>query len=83
MYLPYFGQDLESKKKVVGILAHVWFLCQFFVKNARNDSRTPFEQPKSDKIWKSGKYRNPKEQSENGRFRHLKYLNSVIFKTAT
>ena len=24
MYLPYFGQDLESKKKVVGILAHVW-----------------------------------------------------------
>ena len=24
MYLPYFGQDLESKKKVIGILAHVW-----------------------------------------------------------
>ena len=24
MYLPYFGQNLESKKKVVGILAHVW-----------------------------------------------------------
>ena len=24
MYLPYFGQDLESKKRVVGILAHVW-----------------------------------------------------------
>ena len=24
MYLPYFGQDLESKKKVFGILAHVW-----------------------------------------------------------
>ena len=23
MYLPYFGQDLESKKKVDGILAHV------------------------------------------------------------
>ena len=23
MYLPYFGKDLESKKKVVGILAHV------------------------------------------------------------
>ena len=23
MYLPYFGQDLESKKKVVGILAQV------------------------------------------------------------
>ena len=24
MYLPHFGQDLKSKKKVVGILAHVW-----------------------------------------------------------
>ena len=24
MYPPYFDQDLESKKKVVGILAHVW-----------------------------------------------------------
>ena len=24
MYLPYFGQDLESKKEVVGILARVW-----------------------------------------------------------
>ena len=24
MCLPYFGQDLDSKKKVVGILAHVW-----------------------------------------------------------
>ena len=24
MYLPYFGRDLESKKNVVGILAHVW-----------------------------------------------------------
>ena len=23
MYVPYFGQNLESKKKVVGILAHV------------------------------------------------------------
>ena len=23
MYLPYFGQDLESTKKAVGILAHV------------------------------------------------------------
>ena len=23
MYLPYFGQDLESKKKMAGILAHV------------------------------------------------------------
>ena len=33
MYLPYFGQDVESKKNVVGILAHVWnqlsvFNCQ-------------------------------------------------------
>ena len=25
MYLPSFGQDLESKKKVFGILAHVWY----------------------------------------------------------
>ena len=25
MHLPYFGQDLESKIKVVGILAHVCF----------------------------------------------------------
>ena len=24
MYIPYFGPDQESKKKVVGILAHVW-----------------------------------------------------------
>ena len=24
VYLPYFGQDLGSKKKVAGILAHVW-----------------------------------------------------------
>ena len=24
MYLPNFGKDLESKKKVLGILAHVW-----------------------------------------------------------
>ena len=24
MYLPYFGQDLESKIKVVGFLTHVW-----------------------------------------------------------
>ena len=24
MKLPYFGQDLYSKKKVLGILAHVW-----------------------------------------------------------
>ena len=24
MYLPYFDQDLGSKKKVAGILAHVW-----------------------------------------------------------
>ena len=24
MYFPYFGQDLESKKEAVGILAHVW-----------------------------------------------------------
>ena len=23
-YLAYFGHDLESKKRVVGILAHVW-----------------------------------------------------------
>ena len=26
MNLPYFGQDLESKKEAVGILAHVWRL---------------------------------------------------------
>ena len=25
MYFPYFSQDLESKKKVVWILAHVWW----------------------------------------------------------
>ena len=24
MYLPYFGQNLDSKKKTVGILAYVW-----------------------------------------------------------
>ena len=24
MYLPYIGQDLDSNKKAVGILAHVW-----------------------------------------------------------
>ena len=30
MYLPYFGQDLESKKKVVGILAHVWLRAGLF-----------------------------------------------------
>ena len=24
MYLPYFVQEFEAKKKVVGILAHVW-----------------------------------------------------------
>ena len=26
MYLPYFGQDLESDKKVVGILVHVCYI---------------------------------------------------------
>ena len=26
MHLSYFGQDLESKEKVVGILAHVWLI---------------------------------------------------------
>ena len=25
MYLPHFGQDLESKKTVAGILARAWF----------------------------------------------------------
>ena len=29
MYLPYFGQDLELKKKVIGILAHVCPLASF------------------------------------------------------
>ena len=24
MYLPYFGQDLEAKESVAGILARVW-----------------------------------------------------------
>ena len=28
MYPIYFGQDLESKKKIVGILAHV---CMYFM----------------------------------------------------
>ena len=37
MYLPYFDQDLETKKKVVEILAHVWiwkYPCQARVKAA-------------------------------------------------
>ena len=25
MYLPYFGQDLDSKQNVLGILAHAWW----------------------------------------------------------
>ena len=37
MYLPYFGQDLESKKNVVGILAHVcyWPTCNLVLNLAR------------------------------------------------
>ena len=30
MYLPYFGQDLGSKKRVAGILAHVWVGGDYF-----------------------------------------------------
>ena len=29
MYLPYFGQELESKKKVVGTLADVCYILEF------------------------------------------------------
>ena len=29
IHLYYFCQDLESKKKVVGILTHVWFLVDY------------------------------------------------------
>ena len=31
MYLPYFDQDLESKKRVVGILVHVWSRVIIFI----------------------------------------------------
>ena len=44
------------------------FLGQFVGKNATNEPRTLFERPNSDKIWKSGKYRNPRERREKWPF---------------
>ena len=55
------------------------FMGQFFVKNVKNDPRTFFERPKSDKFWKPGKYRNRREQRKNDPFRPSKHQNSVIF----
>ena len=41
-----------------------FFLVQLFVKDAKNESRTHFERPKSDKLWKPGKCRSPSERRE-------------------
>ena len=48
------------------------FLGKFFVKNAKIDPITLFERPKSAKSFKSGKYRNCREQREKQPFSTFK-----------
>ena len=55
------------------------FLGQISVKNVKNGTITLLERPKSNKFQKSGKYRNRREQRENGCSRPSKHQNSVIF----
>ena len=47
------------------------FLFHFF-KKVKNDRRSLLEWPKTDKIWKSGKYRNPREQHKKWPFSTFK-----------
>ena len=55
-------------------------LGQFFVKNAKNDLRTLFEQPKSDKILKIVKmWKNPGNSVKNGHFGPSKCHKLAIF----
>ena len=49
---------------MLGLGGVIHVLDQFFVQNAKNDSRTLFERPKSDKLLKSGKCRNRRKQRE-------------------
>ena len=76
------GHDVKER---LNWKLHVWvawylFLGQFSVKNTKNNPGTPSERPKPGKIWKSRRYRNPREQREKWSFSILKYQNSVIFR---
>ena len=49
------GHEVKERSNWKFYVWDAWymFLGQFFVKNAKNDPKTLFERPKSDKIWKS------------------------------
>ena len=55
------------------------YVGQIFVKKAKNDPRTLFEQSKQEEIWKLEKCPNPSEYRKRGLFGHSKRQNSAVF----
>ena len=71
------SRDVQTEMSCLAREIHVlrWVLRQ----GRENCSRTLFKRPKSDKIWQSGKYRNPRKQREKWCFLPSKYKNVVVF----